>query len=368
MKPSDAPPNNTANSSARMITTRTIAHVAEVNVSTVSRALRGVSGVSPAECKRIRAIAKRLGYRPNPYVAAFTAQVRAYRRAPSPALIALLDCWPDERPSWAHFKDNLDYIRGIRDRAEILGYRVEHIRLVDLGGSVERLQRLLTTRHIYGLLVLPVPHNTDLSALNFSRLACATIDFSLQQPSLIRRTSPHYYHNVWLALKTLAERGYKRIGYAETPVTAQGQDNLGLAAFLAFGTRHPQVCVAPCLTEVHTRQHDLTAWVRRERPDAIVTADFLFPDDLTNIGCRVPEDIAAISLSRPPDPARHAAYIDENYREIGAQAIDMIVDAIHRNEFGLPTSRIVHFVDGTWHGGLTVCEPPRLAKHVSQTR
>jgi LacI family transcriptional regulator len=53
---------------------RTVALVAGVNASTVSRALRGVPGVSPAESKRIRTVARTLGYRPNPFIAALNAQ------------------------------------------------------------------------------------------------------------------------------------------------------------------------------------------------------------------------------------------------------------------------------------------------------
>ncbi len=361
--PADAPESPVT--PTRPVTTRTIAQAARVNISTVSRALRGAPGVSPAECKRIRALAARLGYRPNPFVAAFTAQVRTYRRSPQSATIALLDCWPEERPRWANFDDSIDYVGGIRDRAGALGYAVERIRLIDLDQSLNRLQRLLTTRNIYGLLILPVPEGTNLSGLDFSHLASATIDFSLQQPTFIRRASPHYYHNTVLALTTLAARGYRRIGYAATNITEQRQDDLSLAAFYVFNTRHPHLCVEPCLIEIATRQRDLAAWLRRERPDALVSSDFLLPDDLCRAGYRVPKDIAAVSLTRPPDPARRATHIDENYREVGAQAVDMIVDAIHRNEYGLPTTHVVHLVDGIWHEGRTVRLRPRACDKTS---
>ena len=341
------------------VTTRTIAQAAGVNAATVSRALRGLSSVSQDTRDRIRAIANRLGYRPNPFVAAFTAQVRTYRSNPVRATIALLDCWPEERPSWASFDDSIDYIGGIRDRADALGYQVERICLLDLENSLERLQRLLATRRIYGLLVLPVPEGTDLSGLDFSLLAAATIDFSLQQPPLIRRVSPNYYQNVWMVLTKLADRGYQRIGFAITPNTAQAQNNLGLAAFLAFGRYQPNLCAAPCLAHTATYQRDLADWLRRERPDALVSSSFRLPDDVVTVGYRVPEEVAAVWLCRPPVPYQHGAHIDENYCEVGAQAVDMIVDAIHRNEFGLPKTRMVHLVDGFWHEGATVRPPLR---------
>lgn len=342
---------------SKSVTTRTLAQAAGVNVSTISRALRGAPGVSPAERERIRAIAKRLGYRPNPLVAILTAQVRTYRRNPYPSTIALLDCWPENRPIWANFDDSLDYIGGIRDRAESLGYSVERIRMIDLGGSLGRLQKLLATRRIYGLLVLPVPDNTDLSGLDFSQLACATIDFSLNRPNLMLRASPNYYHNMWTALTIMVDRGYRRIGFADTQ-GVQYADSLAYAAFLVYSKRHPGLCVAPCLANSASYKDDLATWLHREKPDALLTSNFNLPADIVAAGYRVPQDIAAVSLCSPPDPTGHVTYIDENYRAVGAQATAMIIDAIHRNEFGLLQTGAVYLVDGIWHEGRTVRPAP----------
>jgi LacI family transcriptional regulator len=66
----------------RPVNTRDIARVAGVNQSSVSRALRGDPNVSLKTQERIARIAEEMGYRPNPFVSAFTAQVRGYRRSP----------------------------------------------------------------------------------------------------------------------------------------------------------------------------------------------------------------------------------------------------------------------------------------------
>jgi DNA-binding LacI/PurR family transcriptional regulator len=338
---------------------RTIAQAAGVNVATVSRALRGVAGVSPRERERICAQARSLGYHPNPFVSAFTAQVRTYRRTPSKAVIALLDCWPVDRPVWADFDDSLDYIGGISRRAAALGYQTERIRFViDLDASTERLNRLLVTRRIHGCLALPVPTGTDLSGLDYARLACATIDFSLQLPVCMRRASPNYYHNMSLVLSTLVARGCRRIGYVMTRVGSQRQDELGLSAFLAFRLNHPHTCVAPGLLAIARYREDFAAWLDRERPDAVVSADLVLPGDIEAAGRRVPDDLAGVSLARPPaGNRRNVAHVDENYELVGALAVDLIVDSIHRNEFGLPSARVVHFVDGFWCEGSTVRPP-----------
>jgi hypothetical protein len=142
-----------------------------------------------------------------------------------------------------------------------------------------------------------------------------------------------------------------------TRLGSQRQDNLGLAALLAFRLIHPHVCVAPCLADTREYHKHLATWMDRERPDVVVTNDLMLPDDVEIGGRRVPRDVACVRLSRQQDQLRDVAYIDENYHEVGAQAVDLIVDAIHRNEFGLPGMLIVHFVDGTWHEGATVRHP-----------
>ena len=340
------------------VTIRKIAQAARVNISTVSRALRGVSGVSAAERDRIRLLARKLGYRPNPFVAAFTAQVRAYRRSPQVAIIGLLDCWPDQRPAWANFDDSINYMSGIRQRAEALGYQIETIRLSTFDGSLSRLNRMLVTRRIHGLLILPVPNRLSLLGIDFTRLACSTIDFSLQEPVTIRRVSSNYYHNMQMVLTTLLARGYERIGFFTTPDSSRVQDNLSLSAFLAFHFLHPDACVAPCLAPLNDLHGMLSDWLNRNHPDVVVTCDLKLPNDLEATGRRVPDDLGCVCLSRPPFSSKHVAYIDENYREIGIQAVDLIVDAIHRNEFGLPSTITSHFVDGVWHEGRTVRRAP----------
>lgn len=336
------------------MTTQDVARAAGVHASTVSRALRGVSGVSREEKQRIRAVADQLGYRPNPFVSAFTAQVRAYRHAPHAATIAVLDCWPERRPVWAHFDRQLDYLGGIRQRAEALGYTPERISFSDFGNSAERLNRMLVTRRIHGLLVLPVPRGIDLQALDFSRLACATIDFSLHQPALMRRVSSNYYYNMSLALNMLASRGYRRIGLVIATGQTEAQDRLGLSAFLAHRFLHPRTCVAPCLAPAPELLSRTRGWLKREHPDAIVTSDLTLPDDLETLGVKVPRDMACVSVTSLPPGHRPLAHVDENCPESGARAVDMIVDAIHRNDFDLPSSFGIYFVNGVWREGPTL--------------
>jgi DNA-binding LacI/PurR family transcriptional regulator len=69
----------------RPVTMRDVAEKAGVNRCTVSRALRDDANVSKKRRQEIQKIAEEMGYRPNPFVQAFTAHVRGYRRRPTHA-------------------------------------------------------------------------------------------------------------------------------------------------------------------------------------------------------------------------------------------------------------------------------------------
>lgn len=172
----------------RPVTLKDIARKAGVNPSTVSRAMRNDPRISEVVRKRINRLAQKMGYRPNPLVAALGAQVRGYRRAPRGVAIAVLNCWPGtNKSSWRDL-----YIEGITTRTEQLGYRIEHLLLAELDDSVPRLNKILRARGLRGLIILPVPEEIDLSKLDCTHLALATISYSMKNPIVHRAASDYF--------------------------------------------------------------------------------------------------------------------------------------------------------------------------------
>jgi LacI family transcriptional regulator len=297
---------------------------------------------------RIRASAERLGYRPNPFVAAFTSQVRSYRRDCRGAVIALLDCWPHPAPRWFPLRS---YMEGIEARSASLGYRVEMLRLEEMAWDLRRLRTVLDARGIVGVMVLPVPEGADLSGLRFEGLACATIDPSLQSPAEISRVSPDYYHNMRLALDRLVAKGYRRIGFGLSQTVLHRIGDRWMGAFLAFRLEHPETCREPCVAPVADRFASFRNWVEKERPDVIISQDFETGEWLASMGLRVPADVGVVALHRL---STTIAAVDENQILVGAEAVDAVVDAIHRNCLGLPPVAVQRLVAGTWFDGATL--------------
>ncbi|MFA6286405.1 MAG: LacI family DNA-binding transcriptional regulator [Opitutaceae bacterium] len=322
------------------MTTRDVALKAGVAQSTVSRALSNNPQVSPAERKRIVAIAQKLGYRPNPYVSAFTAQVRGYRRSPQGATIAFLDCTPARRQNFTR-----DYREGAAKRARSLGYKEEVFRLSELNGSIDQLNRILQARGISSMLVLPVPDSCDLSAVRWENLICATIDYTLRQPDM-HRASPDYFNAMQMTLQKLETQGRKRIVFCarREDVTDIAPPWLG-AYSCCQRLKKPADRMDAYISTKWDKAH-FQQWLKRTKPDAIVTNSAHFFDWAEEAGFNHPEvRFSALSFyKKRPD----ITYIEQNPEQVGAAAIDLIIGQIHRNERGLPSLPKRVLVASSW--------------------
>ena len=323
------------------MTTRDVALKAGVAQSTVSRALSNNPQVSASERKRIVAIAQKLGYRPNPYVSAFTAQVRGYRRSPQGATIAFLDCTQAGQPNFTR-----DYREGAAKRARSLGYKEEIFRLSELNGSIDHLNRILQARGISSMLVLPVPDGYDnLGEVRWENLICATIDYTLRKPDM-HRASPDYFNAMQLTLQNLEALGRKRIVLCARREDVTDIAPPWLGAYSCWQRLKKTADRMDAYISTKWDKAHFQQWLKRTKPDAIITNSAHFFDWADEAGFSPPR-IAFSALSfyknRPDIP-----YIDQNPEQVGAAAIDLIIGQIHRNERGLPSLPKRVLVASSW--------------------
>ncbi|HLP77599.1 MAG TPA: substrate-binding domain-containing protein, partial [Candidatus Paceibacterota bacterium] len=99
-------------------------------------------------------------------------------------------------------------------------------------------------------------------------------------------------------------------------------------------------------------QKRLKSWLKRNRPDAILTDLSELRTMLTSINCRVPEDVALAALSVLDGNAD--AGIDQNSREIGRVAVQLLISLINHNEVGIPKFCREVLVEGSWTDGSTL--------------
>lgn len=331
---------------SRPPTSRDVAAAVGVNQSTVSRALRNDPKIRPELREKIQNCAREMGYRPNPFVAALTASVRGYRRSPKGATLALLDCYP--KKELYHY---VTYRGGAERRARELGFQTEVFNIAELDGSFKRLNQILWTRAILGVLILPVPLGFDISELAFERLATSTVDTSVHRVP-IHRAEPDYFQGMQLALSSLEERGYKRMCFCTTRGEVGLLDEEWLGSFTGWQAMRPEAeRMSPFIGEGYDPAF-FKAWLKKHKPDAIIANSKLFFEWSLAAGYDT-KRIAHVTLSA--DPRRpEVAGIDQNQIGVGAAAVDLILGQIHHNDFGVPTLPKKTLIPGSWVQGATI--------------
>lgn len=336
-------------------TLQTIAEACGTNRMTVSLALRGRPGVAAKTVAKVRAEAVRQGYRPNPLVSALMARLRAGRTPRYQSTLGLLHAastadWRKMFPACRHFD------AGLRARTAQLGYGLESFWLRDPKWTGGGLERALLSRGIHGLVVAPLPGGMRELAFDFTEFAVAVIGQSLHRPAL-HCAGPNYFQTIELAYDRLLAAGRRRIGLALEPSLDERSRHQWLGAFLGcqFSARGAGGRSGPLVKAVAAGE--FVAWVRRERLDAVLSADVGQLEWLREAEVAVPDEVAYVCFTRASEMSGLAG-VANNPGEIAAATVDMVVAQLHRNERGVPSEPRVLQIAPHWEPGATLPEGP----------
>ena len=191
-------------------TLRVIARAAKVSVGTVSLALRDNPLIARETRVRIKALAMRMGYRPDPRVAKLMSYLQQNKRRNTGETLAYVTAF-DQPEVWMESITWSNYFAGAQAKAADLGYRVEHFWLRAPGVTERSFSRVMHSRGIQGLLIAPVPHSHARMAIDWSRFSTVAFGYSLREPR-VNRVVHHHFFTITTALTALRARGYERIG------------------------------------------------------------------------------------------------------------------------------------------------------------
>ena len=190
-------------------TVRSLARTLGLSHTTVSDALRGKGRVDPATAARVQKAARDAGYQRNPLAAAVMSELRRSRGATFRGVLAAVDlAEPDRAP---HGVFHRELVFGARERAVDLGFKLEEFLVGSGGMTATRLDSILQSRGIHGVLLLPSWYAPDWSELDWSRYAAVYTDYVIERPPLHCVCCNHYRSMAALLLR-LKERGYTRPG------------------------------------------------------------------------------------------------------------------------------------------------------------
>jgi DNA-binding LacI/PurR family transcriptional regulator len=343
-----------------------VAEAAGVSSATVSLALRNHPRISPATRERIQRIAARLGYRPDPALSMLTTY--RHNRAPdrylgTVAFVAIAARLPNLTST--EITDNA--LHAAETYCLRRGFKLEVFPLADTSLRNQRsLTRVLAARNVSGAVIhcqgIEDPH-VSLAPLLGDRQMNAVL---LSRPPVDPLASVVCEDNFTDALRLfeeIAARGYRRPGLLLSHDTTNSPEGEWIGAAHVAILRHG---FEPCPRLISSRaadpsvlDHRLRDWIETHRPDVVVGSYGDWPlAALDRIGCKVPQQVAYVTLDLPRGATKVAGLRKERSRSFVLAAETVIERWLHRQVARQPEI-VLHKLLARFEDGPTL--PPRLS-------
>jgi LacI family transcriptional regulator len=360
------------------VTLRDLTARCRFSLATVSRALRDDPRISEATKKEIQALAKEMGYRPNPMIKSLMlAHKRGSPRNELVSNVAWLNTHP-EKDFWHSTPYGRHLIDAAKERANELGYGFEELWSLEPGMTAKRLHQIAHTRYVRGLLI-PGTVNT-LMEEGFPWEQYTVVCIRERQLGQVdwHRTNAASRQNIQTAFNQLRDLGYRRIAFAggiyirdEQAQAQMLQFNAGkvssrefllqegiwaqLSGFLcsqAFIPKRERIHPFLFNSEPGVALTPLAEWLKKVRPEAVISNGRTIMEAAEAAGLRVPEDLA-IAHTHLDDDVQGWAGINPHLIRQARSAVDMLCAQIERNERGVPEFPKLMHIKGEWCDGWT---------------
>jgi LacI family transcriptional regulator len=339
------------NESQLRVTLKDVAAAAGVSVMTVSYALRGHPATAERTRERVKRVAEKLGYRPDPGLSALVSHREQKRIKKKKANLALVNWWWDshqvEQPYYRQVA------KGIRKQAEERGYAIEVFSLATAGMTTRRATRILKSRGVQGVIVVGPRLPRMEALLDWEQFSVVAVGRSTKQLKMDFVTANHY-ENMTLLLQQMETRGYKRVGYVSPAQLDNQIQNRYLGAYLAWQrTAATYSQEIPPLMDGATDPQVIRHWVEQNQPDGIISDDASVYETLQTLGLRVPEQ-CGLALTRVINNNALFSGIEPPLERIGEQAVNLLHAKILMAERGIRAEQAGLIINGFWNEGKTL--------------
>lgn len=340
------------------VTLKIIAKEAKVSVATVSMALRGQGKLLPKTTERVRAIAERLGYTPDPLLASLASRRFRSGEQAEGLHLALLEFPP--------FKDGVSvasqYRTDLIAEARKLGYAPYTYSSQELSRYHDFTRLLYHRGTVAAIVTGQAPRELFQSRERWNKFAVVQCGRYQKSPA-VHTVRPNTFQAVQLAFEKAHERGYKRIGFALGRHPDLLEDDLARlgAAQAMVGQLLPRSEQVPPYFGSLEDYESILRWGKSKRVDCYVGFSVGLWYHLNDHGIRCPEDAGFIALHRKDDNPGHPnafSGLDQMTGEIARQAVLLIDRMVRHNERGLSEAPLQILVQSKWVEGETLrkCE------------
>ncbi|MBP5340588.1 MAG: LacI family DNA-binding transcriptional regulator [Prevotella sp.] len=311
------------------ISQRDIARQLGVNVSTVSRALRGLDGVSPELKKEIERMAEERGYRPNPFATSL--------RFDTTHTIGVVV--PD-----VAYNHNAHIVKSIEAEARKDGYMCIITDSNDNSENEADCLELLLNMHVEGIILCLSQDTTDFAHLErLKRAKVPVVLFDRAADIGLSSVIINDAASAQEATNCLIDGGAKRIAFLGGP--NQMRQTVQRKHGYLEALRERGIPIRAELVKCHhisfnSGLSDTLELLRLpEPPDAILASHGLLAisalQAVTSCGLRIPEDLAIVGymsdwVSEMSHP--RVSFVKQNLREIGVKAFRLLLDQMNGDD------------------------------------
>lgn len=330
---------------------RSMARALGLSRTTVSDSLRNHPRVNAATRSIVQAHAREIGYRFNPLASSILSEVRRTRLSAFHGVLAAVSLEEPTRPQFSgpYWQDLL---RGAGERAEELGFKLERFLVGAPGVSVHRLDTILQSRGIRGVLIMPAWGRPDFTHLDWRNYTGVYADYLIDLPAL-HSVCPDHPRAMVTALDHLRALGYRRPG-----LVLQEQESIRLqhrwaGAFMAHARLGDGFTFIPPLFVPQLTAEPFQKWFQRHEPDVVIGHRVEIVSWMKDCGARVPKThgFCCLNISINATPC---AGIDQQPYQIGVRGIEIVISQLHRNDYGIPDLPCNTTVPSRWVDGPTL--------------
>lgn len=316
--------------------------------NTVSLALQNSTRISTAVREKVWAIARELNYAPNARVNEAMSFVRSHKKKTIKETFGILVDWPVSSKSGLNYNQHLQLIfKSFEQRASELGYATNYLFLSSPDMTDKRMDRIIKSRGIRGVVVVPMAKGPAKLGLNLDTIASVQIGRTLWSPRIDTVAGDDAY-SVYLAAKVLRRRGYRKIGFFFSRwALVQSLNRLEMGALYSqkhiTGIADIPIGISECqktekdFLDVEKIQGEFMPWFLKYRPEAIICIGAVIKPLLEQkLGLDVPGDVGVVQYDWVPKPGLELAGIWHNKDLQAARAVEVLITKITHGMFGLP--------------------------------
>lgn len=348
-------------------TIRTIAEKMGLSNATISLALRGHPRIPRETCERVAKTAREVGYMPNPSISKLMTHIRSARKVEAMTSVAFLNA--NQRKDLQNMSPYHQQLQqGIEEQGRSLGYRVESFWLKEKGMTTKRMNQILESRGIQGLIIPPIrPFGCRLS-LNWESFSAVTAGYSLFEPR-INRLVGNQRQAIYTCIHRLLQTGHKRIGLVCHRNFDSRLTFITSSVYEWFQKRLPSKRRIPLLFMERNDYSSLESWIRKYKPDGVLSHIQHLPHLVEEIGYSIPKDISVvIEGTQTQDTKVSGCYIPPY--AIGERLMKLLDSQLLQNEFGIPDRPFTILMEMQWEAGTTMAQrgkPDKLVELFKHT-